>query len=84
MERLGITSCGSPVLAPRRPRAVGKVALAVLALVTAWTAPAHAYVDFGVGSHAFQIVIAWGLALVFALRVFWVRILTFLRKLLGR
>ena len=66
----------------RRPTA--RLALALVVLVAACPSPAHAYVDFGLGSYAFQILIAWGLALAFALRAFWTRILTFLRKFLGR
>ena len=58
--------------------------LALVVLIVACPSPAHAYVDFGLGSYSFQILIAWGLALAFALRAFWTRIVTFLRKLLGR
>ena len=58
--------------------------LALMVVVAATPSPAHAYVDFGVGSYAFQILIAWGLALAFLLRTFWGRIVTFLRRLLRR
>lgn len=61
-----------------------KLSLAVLVIVAAWPVPAHAYVDFGLGSYAFQILIAWALAFVFALRMFWARIVTFVRNLLRR
>ena len=69
------------VLVPPRS---GPVLSALVALVVASPEPAHAYVDFGLGSYAFQILIAWGLALAFALRAFWGRIILFIRRLLGR
>jgi hypothetical protein len=58
--------------------------LALVVVVAATPSLTHAYVDFGVGSYAFQILIAWGLALAFLLRTFWGRIVTFLRRLLRR
>jgi hypothetical protein len=60
------------------------LALAVLFVVVAYPSPAQAYVDFGLGSYAFQILLAWALGLAFALRAFWTRIAAFLRKLFGR
>ena len=56
----------------------------IVVLVATQPSPAHAYVDFGVGSFAFQLLIAWALALAFLLRTFWTRIVAFVRKLLGR
>ena len=67
-----------------RGKATPGLALAVLFAVVAYPSPAHAYVDFGLGSYAFQILLAWALALAFALRTFWTRIVAFLRKFFGR
>jgi len=53
----------------------------ILIVASPRPAHAHAYIDFGVGSHAFQILIAWGLALAFAVRGFWGRIVALFRKL---
>jgi hypothetical protein len=72
------------VVARCKGRPTARIALALVVLVAVTPAPADAYVDFGLGSYAFQIVIAWGLALAFAVRAFWGRIVTFLRKLLRR
>ena len=53
-------------------------------LVLAGASDAHAYIDFGVGSFAFQLLIAWFLAAAFAVRAFWAQIISFLKKMLGR
>lgn len=61
-----------------------RLALLAALLLVAYPSSAQAYVDFGLGSYAFQILLAWALGLAFALRAFWTRIAAFLRKLFGR
>ena len=72
------------MLALLRRRRTARLAVALAILIMANPPPAHAYIDFGVGSYAFQILIAWGLALAFAVRAFWGQIVAFVRKLLQR
>ena len=61
-----------------------RIIIAVLVLLASFPTTAHAYVDFGLGSYAFQILVAWALAMAFVLRTFWGRLVAFFRKLLGR
>jgi hypothetical protein len=58
--------------------------VAIVLLLAGSPTPAHAYVDFGLGSYALQIFLAWALAAAFVLRTFWGRLLAFFRKLFGR
>jgi hypothetical protein len=60
------------------------VIIAVVVLLASLPTPAHAYVDFGLGSYAFQVFVAWALAMAFVLRTFWGRLVAFVRKLFGR
>jgi hypothetical protein len=72
------------VLPRSRRNTTARLALLVVLLLVAYPSLAQAYVDFGLGSYAFQILLAWALGLAFALRAFWTRIVAFLRKFFGR
>lgn len=63
---------------------MARTALLAGVVLAVGVSDAHAYIDFGVGSFAFQLLIAWFLAAAFAVRAFWGRIVSFLKKLLGR
>lgn len=57
------------------------IALTSLALWLALSAPAHAYIDPGSGSYAFQVIIAGIMGAVFSIKLFWTRIKAlFVRK----
>jgi len=58
--------------------------LALMLLLALSPTPAYAYVDFGLGSYALQVFLAWALAMAFVLRTFWGRLVAFFRKLLNR
>jgi hypothetical protein len=45
--------------------------------------PAAGYIDPGTGSYALQIAIAFLVGLAFSIKVFWKKIVAFLRKLFG-
>jgi len=60
------------------------VVVAIVIVLASFPTPAHAYVDFGLGSYAFQIFVAWALAMAFVLRTFWGRLVAFVRRLFGR
>jgi hypothetical protein len=65
-------------LAPRRPaRALLLLALPLLLLPSV----AHAYLDPGTGSYVVQLLIGTLLGGLFALGVFWRRVLCFFRRL---
>jgi hypothetical protein len=71
-------------LARLTSRPAARLTLAVIVLITVSPSPVDAYVDFGLGSYAFQLLIAWALAIAFVLRTYWTRIVAFLRRLFGR
>lgn len=62
-----------PLLGPLVSRTVS-VALLLSALVVLTLQPAYAYLDGGTGSMLAQAVIASGLASLFALKLFWRRV----------
>jgi hypothetical protein len=72
------------VPSPSRGGLAVRILIAVAVLVAVCPTAAHAYVDFGLGSYALQILVAWALAMAFVLRTFWGRLVAFFRKLLGR
>jgi hypothetical protein len=60
-------------------------ALVILALgLFLFPADAHAYLDPGTGSYILQIAIATIFGVLLAIRLFWGRIKSFLRKLLSK
>jgi hypothetical protein len=63
---------------------MARIAFLLLLVLLGGASDAHAYIDFGVGSFAFQLLIAWFLAAAFAIRSFWSQIVSFLKKMLGR
>ena len=56
------------------------ISVALLAFVS----EAHAYVDPGTGSYVLQIAIAGTIAGLFAIKTFWLSIVTFFSNLFGR
>ena len=50
----------------------------------AWTSPAHAYLDPATGSILLQGLLAGVAGAVVVLRLYWGRLKTFFRRLLGR
>jgi hypothetical protein len=50
----------------------------------ALTAPARAYLDPGSGSYLLQILLAGVVAALFTVKLFWLRIVTFVTSHLGR
>ena len=44
---------------------------------------AHAYLDPGAGSYILQVIIAFFLGLLFAIKLFWIKIITFFKSLLS-
>jgi hypothetical protein len=56
--------------------------LAVLTLVTLlFPSQAHAYLDPGTGSYIMQLILAGIVGTIFAIRIFWGRIKSFLKSL---
>ncbi len=60
------------------------VLLVLTFLVGLSTVPAHAYIDPSTGSYILQILVAGFLGAMFALKVFWHRIVAFLHNLTSR
>ena len=58
--------------------------LAAVAALTLAALPAHAYIDPSTGSYILQILVAGFLGAMFALKVFWHRILGFFQGLTSR
>jgi hypothetical protein len=56
--------------------------LLTISLVTA--RPAHAYLDPGTGSYILQLLIAALLGVLFAIKMFWLRIKAFFSNLISR
>jgi hypothetical protein len=63
---------------------MARIAFVIVLLLCGAASEAEAYIDFGVGSFAFQLLIAWFLAAAFAIRAFWSQIVSFFKKMLGR
>ena len=53
-------------------------------LLSALCAPAHAYIDWGSWSYAYQLLIAGALGGLFALKVYWAKIKAFFLARFGR
>lgn len=66
-------------------RGRAETTLAVLLVSMALSSePAHAYIDPGTGSYVLQVLVAGFLGALFALKMFWHRIATFVRGLGSR
>ncbi len=53
-------------------------------IVLLFPKPAHAYLDPGTGSYLLQLLIAGVLASLFAVKLFWKQVKTFLKKCIGK
>jgi hypothetical protein len=62
----------------------GLVAAVLFLLLLLFPARAEAYVDPGTGSYVLQLLIAGFLGALFALKVFWHKMIGFFKGLLGR
>jgi hypothetical protein len=60
------------------------VYLVIAALLIATTAPAHAYIDAGSGSYMIQMAMAGILAVVFTIKLYWLRLKAFVARLFTR
>lgn len=59
----------------------------ILAFLTFWTLatqPTYAYLDPGTGSYLFQIALASLFGALFGLKLYWVKVKTFMSRLLGK
>lgn len=56
----------------------------VLLLLIITAAPAHAYIDLGTGSYVLQMLAAFCLGFLFALKLYWRKFLAFVSRLFGR
>ena len=61
-----------------------KLLTLTIAALLAFAGEAHAYVDPGTGSYVLQIVIAGAVAGMFAVKTFWLNIVTFFSNLFGK
>ena len=59
-------------------------AISLILLCLVFPQGAYAYIDLGSGSYIFQLVIAFLVGGLFAVKVFWARIKNFFRNLGGR
>ncbi len=60
------------------------IMLAFAAIWSAATQPAYAYLDPGTGSYLFQMALAGLFGALFALKIYWLQVKTFVLKLLGK
>jgi hypothetical protein len=58
--------------------------LTVCLLLCLTAAPAHAYIDLGTGSYVLQMLAAFCLGFLFALKLYWKRFTAFVGRCFGR